>query len=78
MGVSVIKIKGKNRLEGVTIAQVDENRKPIPGTEIEYDCDTLLLSVGPVNLTGRSGLRQNFLNRLSTILCYFFGSLDLA
>lgn len=43
---TVIKIKGKNRLEGVTIAQVDENRKPIPGTEIEYDCDTLLLSVG--------------------------------
>ncbi len=43
---TVTNIKGKHRLEGVTIAQVDANRKPIPGTEIEYECDTLLLSVG--------------------------------
>jgi NADPH-dependent 2,4-dienoyl-CoA reductase/sulfur reductase-like enzyme len=43
---TVVNIKGKHRLEGVTIARVDANRKPIPGTEIEYDCDTLLLSVG--------------------------------
>ena len=33
-------------MESVTLAQVDENRKPIPGTEEEYTCDTLLLSVG--------------------------------
>ena len=33
-------------MESVTVAQVDENRKPIPGTEVTYDCDTLLLSVG--------------------------------
>lgn len=39
-------IKGKDRVEGVVIAKVDENRKPIPGTEVEYECDTLLLSVG--------------------------------
>ena len=38
-------IKGKERVESVTLAQVDENRKPIPGTEEEYTCDTLLLSV---------------------------------
>lgn len=43
---TVVDIKGKERVEGVTIAKVDENRKPIPGTEIEYECDTLLLSVG--------------------------------
>lgn len=43
---TVIDIKGKERVEGVTIAKVDENRRPIPGTEIEYECDTLLLSVG--------------------------------
>ena len=43
---TVIDIKGKDRVEGVTIAKVDENRRPIPGTEIEYECDTLLLSVG--------------------------------
>lgn len=43
---TVVDIKGKERVESVTLAQVDENRKPIPGTEEEYSCDTLLLSVG--------------------------------
>ncbi len=43
---TVIGIHGKERLTGVTVAKVDENRKPIPGTEIEFECDTLLLSVG--------------------------------
>ena len=43
---TVVDIKGKERLEKVVIAKVDENRRPIPGTEIEYECDTLLLSVG--------------------------------
>ena len=43
---TVVDIKGRERLEGVTVAKVDENRQPIPGSEIEFDCDTLLLSVG--------------------------------
>ena len=43
---TVVGIEGKERLTGVTIAAVDENRHPIPGTEEHYDCDTLLLSVG--------------------------------
>jgi len=43
---TVTEIKGRDRVEGVVISQIDENRKPIPGTEISYDCDTLLLSVG--------------------------------
>ena len=43
---TVIDVKGKERLEKVIIAKVDENRKPIKGTEKEFDCDTLLLSVG--------------------------------
>ena len=43
---TVVKIHGKERLEGVTIARVDERRKPIPGTEEHIPCDTLLLSVG--------------------------------
>lgn len=43
---TVVGIEGKERLTGVTIAAVDENRRPIPGTEEHYDCDTLLLSVG--------------------------------
>jgi sarcosine oxidase subunit alpha len=43
---TVVDIKGKDRLEGVTIAKVDENRRPIEGTEEYISCDTLLLSVG--------------------------------
>ena len=43
---TVVDIKGKERVESVVIAKVDENRKPIKGTEVEYKCDTLLLSVG--------------------------------
>lgn len=43
---TVVEIHGKNRVEGVTIARVDENLKPVPGTETYYSCDTLLLSVG--------------------------------
>ncbi|MBE6069400.1 MAG: FAD-binding protein [Clostridium lundense] len=45
---TVTDIKGKDRLEGVTIAKVDENRRPIKGTEEYIPCDTLLLSVGLV------------------------------
>ena len=43
---TITDIRGKRRVEGVTVSQVDENRRPIPGTEIEFDCDTVLLSVG--------------------------------
>ena len=43
---TVVDIRGRKRVEGVTIAAVDEHNKPIPGTEEEYDCDTLLLSCG--------------------------------
>jgi NADPH-dependent 2,4-dienoyl-CoA reductase/sulfur reductase-like enzyme len=39
-------IHGNTRLTGVTVSEVDENFKPIPGTEKEYQCDTLILSVG--------------------------------
>lgn len=43
---TVINIHGKKRVEGVTIAKVDETLRPIPGTERYIPCDTLLLSVG--------------------------------
>ena len=43
---TVIDIEGKNRVEAVTIAEVGPDRKPIPGTEERYTCDTLLLSCG--------------------------------
>ena len=43
---TVVEIHGKERLEGVTIAKVDEKRRPIPETRQYIACDTLLLSVG--------------------------------
>lgn len=43
---TIIDIQGKNRVEGVTIAKVGADRKPLAGTEIHFDCDTVLLSVG--------------------------------
>lgn len=43
---TVTAIHGNKRLTGVTISRVDEHFKPIPGTEKEYSCDTLILSVG--------------------------------
>ncbi len=43
---TVVDIEGKDRVNAVTIAQVDDHMKPIPGTEERYECDTLLLSVG--------------------------------
>ena len=43
---TVVEIRGKERLTGITLTQVDGRGKPIPGTEEDYDCDTLLLSVG--------------------------------
>lgn len=53
---TVVEIHGKDRLEGVTVAQVDENRKPIAETREYIPCDTLLLSVGliPENELSRS------------------------
>ena len=53
---TVVDIEGKERVEAVTIAQVGADRKPIPGTEIRYECDTLLLSCGllPENELSRS------------------------
>ena len=43
---TVVEIHGKKRVEGVTVAKVDGNLKPIPGTEEYIECDTLMLSVG--------------------------------
>ena len=43
---TVVDIDGKERVKGITLAQVDERNKPIPGTEEYIPCDTLLLSCG--------------------------------
>ena len=56
---NITKINGKDRLESVTIARTDEKKRVIPGTEKEYECDTLLLSVGLVP--------ENELSRLAGI-----------
>lgn len=59
LSCTVVATHGKERLEGVTIAKVDERLKPIPGTEEYVPCDTLMLSVGliPENeLSKNSGL----------------------
>lgn len=59
---TVVDIHGKQRLTGVTVAQVDEKGSPIPGTEEEIACDTLLLSCGliPENELSRAmGLDLN-------------------
>ena len=59
LSTTVVNILGRERVEGVVLAQVDENRRPIPGTERTIPCDTLLLSVGllPENeLSGAAGV----------------------
>ena len=59
---TVVDIKGKERVEAVVIAKVGEDLKPIPGTEEEIPCDTLLLSCGliPENeLSGNLGVKMN-------------------
>ena len=59
LSCTVVATHGKERLEGVTIADVDEKLNPIPGTERFVECDTLLLSVGliPENeLTRMAGI----------------------
>lgn len=43
---TVTNIRGNRRLSGITVAQVDQNKQPVPGTEFDLECDTLLLSVG--------------------------------
>ena len=59
---TVTDIRGKDRVEQVVVSQVDEKRDPIPGTEMVFDCDTLLLSVGliPENeLTRQAGVEMD-------------------
>ncbi len=59
---TVVDIKGKERLEGITLAEVDSKGRPVPGTEEYYSCDTLLLSVGliPENeLSNGMGVEMN-------------------
>ena len=59
---TVTEIRGEKRVEQVVVSRVDENRRPIPGTEMVFDCDTLLLFVGliPENeLTLQAGIEMD-------------------
>lgn len=59
---TITDIRGKVRVEQVVVSEVDENRRPIPGTEMTFDCDTVLLSVGliPENeLTRDAGIEMD-------------------
>lgn len=53
---TITDIRGKDRVEQVEVAEVGPDRRPIPGTEMTFDCDTILLSVGliPENELSRS------------------------
>lgn len=59
---TITDIQGKDRVERVVVSKVDEARKPIPGTEMVFDCDTILLSVGliPENeITRQAGIAMD-------------------
>ena len=59
---TITDIKGHERVEQVTVNQVGPDRRPIPGTEMVFDCDTVLLSVGliPENeLTRQAGIAMD-------------------
>ena len=59
---TVTEIRGDKRVEQVVVSRLDEKRNPIPGTEMVFDCDTLLLSVGliPENeLTRQAGIEMD-------------------
>lgn len=43
---TITKIEGKDRVTGVVVSAVDKDKKLVPGTEIRFDCDTVLFSVG--------------------------------
>jgi hypothetical protein len=67
---TITRIEGRKRVERVTVAQVDKNLQPIPGTEEEISCDTILLSVGliPENeLTGEAGIKLDPVTRGSIV-----------
>ena len=59
---TVTEIRGDRRVEQIVVSEIDGNRNPIPGTEMVFDCDTLLLSVGliPENeLTRQAGIEMD-------------------
>lgn len=71
---TITAVHGGSRVTGVTVSQVDENLKPIPGTEQEYTCDTVILSAGliPENeLTIDAGIPLDSHTRGASVDEYF-------
>ena len=67
---TITKIEGDKRVTGVVISKVDEKKKPIVGTEMRFDCDTVLFSVGliPENeLTKEAGIELSAKTRGSVV-----------
>ena len=67
---TITKIEGEKRVTGVVVSKVDENKKPIPNTEMHFDCDTVLFSVGliPENeLTKQAGIALSAKTRGATV-----------
>ena len=63
---TVTDVEGREHVTGVKVSKVDENLKPIPGTEMHFDCDTLVLSCGliPENeLTRKAGAEMDPVTR---------------
>lgn len=66
LSTTVVRIHGKERVEGVTVAEVDENRKPIKETEEYIPCDTLLLSVGLIPENELSKGAEIYMDRITS------------
>jgi len=63
---TVTDVYGEDRLEKIELAKVDENRNPIPGSEMYFDVDTLLLSVGLIpenSLAEEAGIAMDMITR---------------
>ena len=77
---TVVEIQGRERVTGVVIAQVDENRRPIDGTQTLYPCDTLLLSCGliPENeLSREAGIVLSPVTSGPTVMIFYNGKEEL-
>lgn len=63
---TVTDVFGEDRLEKIELTKVDENRNPIPGSEMYFDVDTLLLSVGLIpenSLAEEAGIAMDMITR---------------
>ncbi|MHA1617229.1 MAG: FAD-dependent oxidoreductase [Candidatus Njordarchaeales archaeon] len=70
---TIKRVWGKDRVEGATIVQVDENFQPIPGTEKDIECDLVLLAVGltpDASLLAQTGAKMAWVSELGGLVAY--------